>query len=129
MRSFLQELKFSPGLIALPLNHHFVPRYYLNRFVRSKASLVTGCVLDLGCGSSPYRKYFQYEHYIGVDIENPGHSHELEEIDVYYDGRTLPIADNCIDSAISFEVLEHVLDKDNFLAEIYRVLCAPSATM
>ncbi len=40
----------------------------------------------------------------------------------WYDGRHLPIDDGSIDAIVSFQVLEHVADDRNFLAEIRRVL-------
>jgi hypothetical protein len=27
--------------------------------------------------------------YVGLDMENEGHSHEKEDVDVYYDGKTI----------------------------------------
>ncbi len=59
---------------------------------------------------------------VGVDVENEGHNHETETIDVYYDGQTLPFEDESFDSALSNEVLEHAPALHLSLSEIRRVL-------
>lgn len=57
-----------------------------------------------------------------VDIENPGHDHTDEDIDIYYDGRNFPFPDQVFDSVITNQVFEHVFNPDEFLCEIARVL-------
>ena len=69
--------------------------------VKDNAPLLRGSVLDFGCGAKPYRHLFtNASSYIGLDIEKSGHSHEDEQIDVYYDGKIIPFGnehfDNCI---------------------------------
>jgi SAM-dependent methyltransferase len=57
-----------------------------------------------------------------VDIEVSGHSHYEEEIDVYYDGKTLPFSNNFFDAVFSSEVFEHIFNLDEMLKEIHRVI-------
>src|SRR5690606_10312656 len=54
--------------------------------------------------------------------EVSGHDHHNEDIDVYYDGETLPFADDCFDSVFSSEVFEHVFNLPQIVDELYRVL-------
>ncbi len=83
----------------------------------------TGKLLDFGCGSKPYKKYFTHtDAYIGLDIEQSGHLHTNEQIDVFYDGKKIPFEENYFDSAFSSEVFEHVFNIDEVLAEIHRIL-------
>lgn len=79
-------------------------------------------MLDFGCGAKPYRPLFKCSEYIGVDFEGQGHSHDKEEIDVFYDGKTLPFDDCVFDSVFSSEVFEHVFNLPEILSEIRRVL-------
>lgn len=81
-----------------------------------------GKLLDFGCGSKPYQTLFETTEYIGTDIEVSGHDHINEDIDVYYDGKTLPFDNETFDSVFSSEVFEHIFNLPEILDELYRVL-------
>lgn len=77
-----------------------------------------GQVLDYGCADIPYRRFFPSGvHYIAADL--PGNPDATTTIN---DDGTVPVPDATIDSVISTQVLEHVLDPDLYLRECYRVL-------
>lgn len=79
--------------------------------------------MDFGCGEKPYQSLFtNVMGYTGVDYDSEGHSHTNENIDVYYDGVTLPFADHHFDSIFSSEVFEHVFTLPQILPELNRVL-------
>lgn len=121
-QKYLNQL-FRPTLASVFLNPFFFYRRGLYKSVSNYAPLLEGEVLDYGCGLKPYKGLFiNSSRYVGVDIENPGHDHSKEEVDVYYDGRQLPFADNSFDSIFSSEVLEHVVDLVNSFSEIKRVV-------
>jgi SAM-dependent methyltransferase len=87
------------------------------------AKELTGKILDFGCGAKPYSQYFTHaDEYIGLDIEKLGHEHANEQIDVYYDGKTIPFDENHFDAVFSSEVFEHVFNLEEVLPEIHRVL-------
>lgn len=80
----------------------------------------SGHVLDVGCGSKPYKVWVKEEKvdkYIGLDVlDGP-------EVDVVVEpGKSWPIEDSSIDCVLLTQVLEHVTDKDFLLNEINRVL-------
>jgi SAM-dependent methyltransferase len=81
-----------------------------------------GRLLDFGCGSKPYKTLFAVDEYIGVDFVNEGHPHDDEQIDVYYDGRTIPFPDSSFDSVLCSEVFEHIFNLPEILVELNRVL-------
>jgi SAM-dependent methyltransferase len=109
---------FNPGL-----SHRFYfMRKGLRAAIQKNASHLSGTMLDFGCGSKPYKSLINVDKYIGIDYENPGHDHSQEEIDVYYDGKTIPFSDEYFDSALCTEVLEHLSDVDNTIKELGRVL-------
>jgi SAM-dependent methyltransferase len=96
-----------------------------NRLLKSLSAYIPqlkGELLDFGCGTKPYKPLFNVEKYTGVDMENPGHPHLNEEIDVLYDGKKLPFPDNYFDSVFSSEVFEHVFNLEEILQEIWRVM-------
>ncbi len=82
-------------------------------------------VIDLGCGTSPYKKDILKlaKAYIGVDW---GHSfHDLSNADVFADlSEPLPFEDECADTIVSFQVMEHLKEPGLFLSECYRILRA-----
>ncbi|HET6463593.1 MAG TPA: class I SAM-dependent methyltransferase, partial [Candidatus Krumholzibacteria bacterium] len=93
-----------------------------------------GTLLDFGCGTGDQTLLFldDFDRIVGVDVDTTSIEKfkktiasrslgaRLEAIE--YDGRTLPLATASIDFAISFEVLEHVLDERRALEELHRVL-------
>lgn len=114
---------FRPTLLSLFINPFLIVRWFLLKKVKKQAPKLTGKILDFGCGQKPYKSLFtEATEYLGVDIENEGHSHEKENIDFYYDGKKLPFEDQSFDHIFSSEVLEHVFNYDEILPELYRVL-------
>lgn len=127
MKQFLKNIylhqRFFPGIISVLINPFFFIRKDLLKQIRPLAKMLSGELLDFGCGSKPYRSLFSCaDKYIGVDIENEGHDHQNEDVDVYYDGNTLPFGDEIFDSILASEVLEHVPDINVTLSELHRVL-------
>lgn len=111
------------ALIALLTNPYFFVRKNLYENIRYFSNAMKGRVLDFGCGAKPYQSLFKKcTEYIGCDIEISGHDHKNESIDVYYDGKTLPFDDESFDSVFSSEVYEHVINLDEIIPELYRVL-------
>lgn len=122
LRQLYKENQFHPGPAALFLNPFFLIRYSLRKTLLPFIPRLKGNLLDYGCGSKPYQSLFSVSQYTGADIENPGHSHEQEDIEILFDGKNLPVPDQTFDSAFSSEVFEHVFNPDETLKEIYRVL-------
>lgn len=91
--------------------------------IKETGALFEGRLLDLGCGKKPYKNLFpNVSEYIGVDFHNEGHDHSSEDIDVFYDGKTIPFPDDTFDGVLCTEVLEHVEDLEGIMDEIRRVL-------
>ena len=109
---------FAPSLT----NPYYFVRKGIYNGIRKHAPLLGGTIMDFGCGSKPYRRFFQYERYVGVDFENPGHPHDNEQIDVFYDGRHIPLEDASIDSVLCSEVFEHIFNLPDILLELNRVM-------
>ena len=110
--------EFNPGLS----HPNYLTRKRLLQSVQRYSVQQKGILLDFGCGSKPYRALFSVDEYIGLDYENPGHPHINEQIDVFYDGKSIPFKDEHFDSIFSSEVLEHVFNPGEILKELNRVL-------
>ena len=113
---------FAPGWFGLFFNPYFIIRRGLFKKIKLLSPSLSGKLMDFGSGSKPYRNLFHVEQYIGVDIETSGHDHTHEEIDVFYDGKTIPFPDQHFDSIFSSEVFEHIFNLDAILNELNRVL-------
>src|SRR6187399_2237511 len=111
------------------INKEFDPGFgvaaYLvrNRLLKGLSEFIPsmkGTMLDFGCGSKPYLPLFKVDKYIGLDFDSQGHDHANEQIDVFYDGITIPFPDEYFDTVFSSEVFEHVFNLEGILPEIHR---------
>lgn len=78
-----------------------------------------GIILDLGCGSSPYRYIFEpcATRYIAMDIDP-----KRGKVDIVASALDVPFKDSCIDTIVSFQVVEHVPSPERLFSEVRRVL-------
>src|SRR3546814_19368424 len=82
---------------------------------------LAGPMLDVGCGTKPYRELFELEEYIGLEIDSPS-ARTQSRADYFYDGKKFPFEAEIFNSVLCNQVLEHVFNPDDFLQEIHRVL-------
>ena len=129
MRTWLNRVKayyihaqFFPRPWDLWINTFYISRKHLVGEIRSLVPALEGKVLDFGCGSKPYQQLFVGKKLVGVDIAESGNTYRGNQIDFFYDGKTLPFEDNSFDSIFSSEVFEHVPNLEEILAELRRVL-------
>jgi SAM-dependent methyltransferase len=119
MSTVLVSPDFYPGISG----KLYLIRRGLYHGIALHAGMLTGRMMDFGCGQKPYRRLFSnVTEYVGVDFEGEGHSHHDEQIDVFYDGKTIPFPDNNFDSVLSTEVFEHIFNLEEVLKEIHRVM-------
>jgi ubiquinone/menaquinone biosynthesis C-methylase UbiE len=78
-----------------------------------------GRLLDVGCGSQPYRVLFEQ---VSSEIVACDYSPEVKGIDFHCPADSIPQASESFHSVVSTEVLEHVPFPDKALAEFWRIL-------
>lgn len=117
LKAIVRQEDFNPGFLGLFVNPFYFARKGLYRHIVELAPMLQGRILDVGCGSKPYRKYFNASEYIGLEIE--GHN---KHADRHYDGKVFPFNDKEFDAVLTSQVLEHVFNPEEFLSEINRVL-------
>jgi SAM-dependent methyltransferase len=81
-----------------------------------------GRLVDIGCGTKPYRdvlKPYVTEH-VGVDHE--GSLHSKDNVDLFGTAYAIPVGDESFDSAICTAVLEHLEEPEQALRECFRIL-------
>jgi SAM-dependent methyltransferase len=117
--------RFLISAISIFMNPFYLIRRNLFKNIKELAPHLKGNCMDFGCGSKPYESLFNVEKYVGVDIEVSGHQHlgeELNKIDVFYDGKKIPVENETFDSVFCSEVFEHIFNLPEILVEINRVL-------
>lgn len=115
--------RFFPNFFSVFINPFYLIRRSLLKKIMLFAPELKGAILDFGCGAKPYKELFsQCTKYVGVDLENEAHDHSNEEVDIYYDGNTLPFDNESFQNVFCTEVLEHVPNIHNSLSEMNRVL-------
>ena len=83
-----------PSLLGIFINPFYFIKKGLYRGVASNKTYMKGKLLDFGCGSKPFKELFDVTDYIGLDIEVSGHPHKNSQVDVFYNGKTIPFEDN-----------------------------------
>jgi SAM-dependent methyltransferase len=73
-------------------------------------------VLDVGCGTKPYRRFIPNVKYVGID--------EFDELNPDFLGSAteIPFKDSYFDSVLCTDVLEHISDPERAVKEIKRVM-------
>lgn len=116
---------FRPKWYSIFINPYFIARYNIFKRIKifsRQQKWNNKKILDVGCGIKPYEVLFKNSKYIGIDIEGGGHKNEYKKADKYFDGKNIPFGDNFFDLVICTQVIEHTLEYEYLLKEIYRVL-------
>lgn len=121
LRSCYLRQMFFPGLVAVFVNPFYFARKNLAAAISELSANIHGCLLDVGCGTKPYRALFTVDSYRGLDIDSST-TRALGVADDLYDGNQFPYSQCTFDSALCNQVLEHVFNPNEFLAEINRVM-------
>lgn len=103
--------------------HNWLSEKINNTVLLAHNFLFKGRVIDLGCGTSQYKKDILKvaDEYIGVDWKNS--LHDQSNVDVFADiCKPLPFADEYADTVSAFQVMEHLAEPELFLLECYRIL-------
>ncbi len=102
--------------------HNWILYVTGDKYLEKYSKYYKGHLIDLGCGDAHYKSYFlQFaDKYTGVDWIKTQHN---SKADVYSDlNDTIEIDDGAADTVVSFSVLEHLCEPQNFLNEAYRIL-------
>lgn len=103
------------------VNPFFIARQGLSDAMIDFGPSLSGRVLDVGCGSKPYQHMLAATEYVGLEYDNP-RSRAAGIADFYYQGNRFPFDDSSFDGVLFNQVLEHVFNPDEFLAEVFRVV-------
>jgi len=120
---FVPFLGFGDRPFHLLGHPHALARTGLRSALQRLAPAVpAGPLLDVGCGTMPYRALFPASRpYEGLEIDQPRH-HANPRVSHFYDGETFPIASDRYAAILCSQVLEHSFSPERLLAECHRVL-------
>lgn len=122
LKIIYQKQNFHPTWLGVFINPFYFARSHLDKAIQTFAPSLNGKLLDVGCGSKPYKKHFtSIESYICLEIDSE-RARKSNVADFYYDGNHFPFAEKTFDFLLCNQVLEHVFTPDVFLQEINRVL-------
>jgi SAM-dependent methyltransferase len=121
IKNNLGSEEFNPRFVGIFTNPFYFARKGLFQNIKEMASLIHGKTLDVGCGQKPYRELFECTEYIGLELDSPA-NRANKKADYFYNGLLFPFKDEEFDSVITNQVLEHVFNPTEFLAEVNRVL-------
>lgn len=107
----------------------FHPQWFIyindERYSQEIGAQARGVVLDVGCANQYMKKYIaQSDNYIGLDYYQTATQWYQTEPNVFADAQKLPFSDECIDTLLLLDVLEHLPDPVLAIKEIRRVLKA-----
>ena len=107
----------------------FAKNWLVHRFMRQTmeqvAPLARGHLLDVGCGTQPYRRLFDHvSRYTGMDRDRTRYA----RADLWADALALPMRSNACDTVLCNQVLEHVPEPQQVMNEMARVL-RPGGTL
>lgn len=110
------------------LGPFFLAHRALRREIALAGPSMRGLLVDVGCGTQPYRDYFPRAEYLGMEVRQSSPHGSAKQPDLLFDGLEFPLQDGCAHHVLCTQVLEHVFEPDRFLGEIARIL-APGGTM
>jgi SAM-dependent methyltransferase len=120
LKQIYTKEQFNPKIIGLFVNPFYFARKGLYQNVLELIPNLKGKLLDIGCGSKPYKNLCKLDEYIGLEIDDEGNRNH-NYADVFYDGKTIPFEDKSFDSILSNQVFEHVFNPNDFLKEVNRI--------
>ncbi len=111
------------NLAKTPFHTAFWVHKRIRESVAAHAPLAHGVLLDVGCGLKPYKNIFApfVETYYGTEY-NADSGYRGNRADVASDAAFMPFADECVDTILCTEVLEHVADPERVVGEFARIL-------
>lgn len=97
----------------------------LQRSIKHVCSYANGTLLDIGCGNKIYYQDFvtYVAKYLSIDFPTTAKKLDLQELpDIAGDVLALPVKNAALDTVLMTQVLEHVPEPGQAIAEISRVL-------
>ncbi len=110
-----------PTFVAV--SSRFIVSILADVYERLIATHTRGLLLDLGCGYAPCYEMYKNHTTDNICVDWPNTLHKSPYLDVEVDlNNTFPFRDDCFDTILCTDVLEHIAKPEPLMAEITRVL-------
>ena len=108
--------------MAKELKNILINRIHDKQLLDYVESYLSGSLIDIGCGSKPYKDMLSpfVDEHVGVD--HKATFHDKSNIDLFGTAYEIPADNKSFDSAICTAVLEHLEEPEQALRECHRVL-------
>jgi SAM-dependent methyltransferase len=117
----VQNLKITESTKQFVLQAPFTRLTILGLVLYASEHLQSGTsLLDVGAGDCPYKNFFAHVTYKSTDFGQTGHTYN--DIDYFCLANDIPVDAKSFDAILCTEVLEHVPNPQEVLAEFNRVL-------
>lgn len=109
--------------MAKQLKNRLIYHIHDNALKEFAAKYASGRLIDIGCGTKPYRTLLEsyVSEHIGVDHADTLHA--KSDIDLFGTAYEIPAGDSEFQTALCSAVLEHLEEPEAALKECYRILC------
>ena len=116
--NFVNSLKFY-GRLLLDFQTLTIFKY-----IKKHLPTMTGKLLDVGCGNSPFKFLVNQQkcEYVGIDIAGADNFDYKNAGIITFDGENIPFENNSFENILCTEVIEHIPNPEKIIAEMYRVL-------
>lgn len=109
---------WNPKVLEFFLNANYLERRELRKYIQKFSKSFNGNILDLGCGTKPYKHLFDCYSYVGLEINGGG----INEADYFYDGDIFPFENKSFDGLLSFQAIYQADNIEDIMKEINRIL-------
>src|SRR5678816_2341421 len=100
LKHLFQKQQFDPGILGVFINPHYFMRRAIMKALKESAPQIKGRMLDVGCGSMPYRALFaRVTEYVGMEYDS-AEQRTTSKAAVFYNGKTFPFPNDSFDSVI-----------------------------
>jgi len=112
-----------------PLHPQWFAFYRESADLRKICSGMHGMVVDIGCAECKPKSILSNDsQYLGIDYYATAKHWYFTRPDVFADAHYIPLRSESVDNVLLLDVLEHLVDPDKCLKEIFRVL-KPGGTL
>lgn len=102
--------------------HNWLIHHICISSVQQVLPYIKGRVLDVGCGEKPYLELIKPVADVYLGMDRPLAGRFPLGADIAGDAANLPVLSSSLNTVVSFQVMEHIANPQEFMNEIFRVL-------